>query len=110
MTVEISDSQIDVSRKRHKYSIADVAAALSGRKPLSSAVEDGSSPDDGAPLPTGNDDDDEDEDYDEGSFKELVKSDSIKRAILDLHRNVKVGRGSISRLERRVASRHSGPS
>ncbi|GMH76350.1 hypothetical protein TL16_g07050 [Triparma laevis f. inornata] len=87
--------------RRHKYSIADVTMALTGKAPLraeeeeeGTALQEKKEHKKYANQTTDDDDDDDDEEqmalHLDDKFKDLLASDSIKRAILDLHRNVKL--------------------
>ncbi|GMH72957.1 hypothetical protein TrST_g2521 [Triparma strigata] len=88
------------AHRRHKYSIADVTMALTGKAPLrpeeeeeGTALQEKRSTGKFANQTTDDDDDDDEEQMSlhlDDKFKDLLASDSIKRAILDLHRNVKL--------------------
>mmetsp|Transcript_22017 Transcript_22017/g.45866 ORF Transcript_22017/g.45866 Transcript_22017/m.45866 type:complete len:920 (-) Transcript_22017:91-2850(-) len=89
----------EVTPRRHKYSIVEVARALKGKDVLSTETPSSKSKRSNASLNLASGSDEEDdqlgvdnEDSLGGSngLKKLLESDSVKRAVVDLHRNVKL--------------------
>jgi len=88
----------NVTSRRHKYSIVEVTRALQGKAVLSNETPSKKGKKSSVPsLTSGSDDEYElEEDVNDDNLggsnglKKLLESDSIKRAVVDLHRNVKL--------------------